>query len=1059
MPCSAFKVFLSISLVVSFAMPISGAYADDTAKAFEPIDVGVGSACEKELDGDGAPLSSETVLNSSEDDSFLPHDASLDEDAVEPETSDGLAGEGVDSSDVVSGTSGIAGVEYSSHVSNIGWMSFVKDGSVAGTTGRALSMEALRVHLIADDGTTDLDSQISIQAHVASKGWMDSVVGGAVAGTTGRALAMEAVRIRLEGDLANSYDVWYRVHSADFGWLDWASNGESAGSAGYSRAAEAIQIKVLPKGSAAPGETDSAFKDRSAEPASLSYAAHMSNVGWYSAVSNSITAGSTGVAQVCEALRADISWYGHNASILMRGCVEGSGWQSDWSSSAGTTGQAKKLNAFEVLLGGDASEQYDVYYRSFVSGYGWLGWTANGLPSGVRDGKNWIQAVQIQLVDKGQAAPGDTENAFVGDVNSVNGSGTIFDGASAPKKIDGGILTIGDSSSDRPLSNASLGIDNLVCSGELSWEIQKQFSGWKSYTTERGITKTISNDAEPMRAIKMSLSGDLAERHCVAYRVCIPGKGWLDWAIDGDIAGSSDSSIIALQVKLVPRDSVSAGEFDGRPFAEAPTKGVSYQSHVADYGWLAPASNGKLGGTTGEAKSLQALRIGLDDFGSDSSISVQSHVAGIGWQNWAEGGSVSGTVGQNRAIEAVKIKLSGAAASEYDIYYRMHVADYGWLGWAKNGEVAGTTGLAKQAEAIQVRLVEKGSSDAPESVLTPSVVTPSMSAETYIQGNGWQSTVGNGGVIGTTGQSRAMKGLCISIDSSLAGDIVYSAHVQDIGWQSEVKNGELAGAQDCSKQIEAVKIRLSGNVTNYFDVWYRAHVASYGWLDWTKNGEPAGTTGIGYELEALQIRILPKDSSAPGSTARPFATEANDYVMGVQRSKLVAWLSMHQYDGYYLGTPYSAGFTVETCMYPNGARRWDGFAGMNCTGFVAHAYRMCGGDLGAIGANNNHSPWSGGPGGGSYINAWRWYGYAVDSGAKMYTFNSVWDMLASGVAQKGDIIFFKTDGSIDCHIGFFWGDSPSDNKMWHQILPQNCISACFNNANKAEINQQVVLIK
>ena len=68
-------------------------------------------------------------------------------------------------------------------------------------------------------------------------------------------------------------------------------------------------------------------------------------------------------------------------------------------------------------------------------------------------------------------------------------------------------------------------------------------------------------------------------------------------------------------------------------------------------------------------------------------------------------------------------------------------------------------------------------------------------------------------------------------------------------------------------------------------------------------------------------------------------------------------------------------------------------------------------------------------------------------------------MLNSGIAQKGDIIFFKTDGSIDCHIGFFWGDNPYDNKMWHQIMPQNCISTCFNNANKAERNQYCVLIK
>jgi len=182
-------------------------------------------------------------------------------------------------------------------------------------------------------------------------------------------------------------------------------------------------------------------------------------------------------------------------------------------------------------------------------------------------------------------------------------------------------------------------------------------------------------------------------------------------------------------------------------------------------------------------------------------------------------------------------------------------------------------------------------------------------------------------------------------------------------------------------------------------------------------------------------------------------------VLGVSRISLVTWLMSHQYDSYYLGTRYSSGFSYDTCLYPNGSPRWDGFTGMNCTGFVAHAYAAVGGNVSAIGWNNSHSPWAGGPGGGGYINAWRWYGYACDSGCKMYEFRTVQDMLNSGYAQKGDIIFFKTDGSIDCHIGFFWGDTPYENKMWHQILPGNLIGPCFNNANKGEVRQSVVLIK
>lgn len=177
-------------------------------------------------------------------------------------------------------------------------------------------------------------------------------------------------------------------------------------------------------------------------------------------------------------------------------------------------------------------------------------------------------------------------------------------------------------------------------------------------------------------------------------------------------------------------------------------------------------------------------------------------------------------------------------------------------------------------------------------------------------------------------------------------------------------------------------------------------------------------------------------------------TGTNDTVFGIPRLTVVNWLTSHQYNGYYLSTRYSSGFSYQTCLYPNGAPGPGGYTGMNCTGFVAHVFRSLGVNVDAVAANNNHTPWGAGPGGGGYINAWRWYGYAIDSGCKVYHFNKVADMLNSGLAKKGDVIFFKTDGSIDCHIGFFWGDNSHDNMMWHQILPGNLIGPCFNNANK-----------
>ncbi|HHT77586.1 MAG TPA: hypothetical protein GXZ67_06870, partial [Clostridiaceae bacterium] len=41
----------------------------------------------------------------------------------------------------------------------------------------------------------------------------------------GRSLRLEGIKILLTGDMANHFDVYYRVHIQDYGWLGWAKNG------------------------------------------------------------------------------------------------------------------------------------------------------------------------------------------------------------------------------------------------------------------------------------------------------------------------------------------------------------------------------------------------------------------------------------------------------------------------------------------------------------------------------------------------------------------------------------------------------------------------------------------------------------------------------------------------------------------------------------------------------------------------------------------------------------------------------------------------------------------
>ena len=163
--------------------------------------------------------------------------------------------------------------------------------------------------------------------------------------------------------------------------------------------------------------------------------------------------------------------------------------------------------------------------------------------------------------------------------------------------------------------------------------------------------------------------------------------------------------------------------------------------------------------------------------------------------------------------------------------------------------------------------------------------------------------------------------------------------------------------------------------------------------------------------------------------------DASGSVLGVSRQRLLEQLISHENDSYYLGTRYDTSLSPVSCIYPNGEPRSDGFTGMNCGGFVSHVYAKAGGDLSKIANSQSNSPWPGGPGRGSFCNAYRWYGYAIDSGATVLQFNSVSELLASGQARKGDLVFFYPFNpySTDCHIGFFWGDTPYENRFWHSF--------------------------
>lgn len=269
---------------------------------------------------------------------------------------------------------------------------------------------------------------------------------------------------------------------------------------------------------------------------------------------------------------------------------------------------------------------------------------------------------------------------------------------------------------------------------------------------------------------------------------------------------------------------------------EVITPKIMYKTHVQDYGWSNYISEG-VSGTVGKSKRLEAIKMKLDLGSYEGSIEYATHIQDIGWTSFVSDDQLSGTEGKSKRLEAIKIKLVGDIANYYDVYYRVHIQDNGWLDWACNGASAGSETYGKRLEGIEIKLIKKGD-QIPENTQNPFIYP---------------------------------------------GYIYYSTHVQDYGWLSNIGDGKTSGTSGQSKRVEAIKIKLTGEISNYYDVYYRVHAQDLGWMSWTCNDSKAGTEGLELRVEAIQICLVEKGGNAPGDISRPFVEQGKvEYSSHVQ---------------------------------------------------------------------------------------------------------------------------------------------------------------------------------
>lgn len=173
----------------------------------------------------------------------------------------------------------------------------------------------------------------------------------------------------------------------------------------------------------------------------------------------------------------------------------------------------------------------------------------------------------------------------------------------------------------------------------------------------------------------------------------------------------------------------------------------------------------------------------------------------------------------------------------------------------------------------------KSPEDLPNAI-TPYAYVDSISFQGHMQDIGWRYGNNKGKndiTIGTTGKGKRLEAIKFRIfyqrqfpwDPSYDENTVWkwggfeiNSHISKIGWQGYVKGAHklegTSGTTGRGLAIEAVKIKLYGEMGKKYDVYYSAHLKDKGWTKIYKNNQQAGTTGQNRRMEALRVYIKRK---------------------------------------------------------------------------------------------------------------------------------------------------------------------------------------------------------
>lgn len=354
-------------------------------------------------------------------------------------------------------------------------------------------------------------SMVTYNVYLSNYGWSEEKHGGEVAGKDDGS-NIEGFYAKLDDSLKEMYSIEYRTYISGFGWTEWARDGEYTGSKDYGLVITSLDVRIVYSDVSlyASNGTGQAYYERP----SVQYNVHMQDYGWL---------GNVGNGQV-----------------------------------AGTTGQGKRVEAFQLSLTGELANRYNILYQAYVDGLGWQPTKKNGAVAGTTGQSRAIQAIRISIQYKygPQSSTGMSEGEYIQNldqsifyqahVQNIGWQNTVMNYETAG--------TTGQS-----LRVESLKVtlsDDLAQLGGVSIRAHVQDYGWMNSVGTGAVIGT-TGQSKRLEAVQMSLTGELANKFDICYRTHVQNIGWQSWKRNGETSGTTGQSlrIEAIQIAIVQKSS------------------------------------------------------------------------------------------------------------------------------------------------------------------------------------------------------------------------------------------------------------------------------------------------------------------------------------------------------------------------------------------------------------------------------------------------------------------------------------------------------------------------